>query len=193
MQHVTAQVSRATMISRAKVLRYRPEIGDLLVEAGVGWKPRRRWQRNLSGRSGRPQAGLSKRERRSPSRIFERLMVFRTPDLLREHGIVAIINVPVLIDEATWGILEADSTQPGCFDQWDVELSRVVANIMGVCSWHSNGQTKAYQATAEAVRQEAQFEMQRRELQHRSRTICKSSSLFFHDGHGSFPKKYGRH
>ena len=39
MQHVTAQVSRATMISRTKVLRYRPERGDLLVEAGVGWKP----------------------------------------------------------------------------------------------------------------------------------------------------------
>ena len=39
MQHVTAQVSRATMISRTKVLRYRPEKGDLLVEAGVGWKP----------------------------------------------------------------------------------------------------------------------------------------------------------
>ena len=27
------------MISRTKVLRYRPEKGDLLVEAGVGWKP----------------------------------------------------------------------------------------------------------------------------------------------------------
>jgi hypothetical protein len=39
MQHVTAQVSRATKIPRTKVLRYRAEKGDLLIEAGVGWKP----------------------------------------------------------------------------------------------------------------------------------------------------------
>jgi hypothetical protein len=39
MQHVTAQVSQATDITRTKVLRYRPDRGDLLVEAGVGWKP----------------------------------------------------------------------------------------------------------------------------------------------------------
>jgi hypothetical protein len=31
MQHVTAQVSRATMISRTKVLRYRPEKGDNII------------------------------------------------------------------------------------------------------------------------------------------------------------------
>ena len=63
MQHVTAQVSRATMISRTKVLRYRPEKGDLLVEAGVGWKPGVVGNATLAVDYSRPQAGLSKRER----------------------------------------------------------------------------------------------------------------------------------
>lgn len=39
MRHVAAQVSRVTNIDHVKVMRYRPEQGDLLIEAGVGWKP----------------------------------------------------------------------------------------------------------------------------------------------------------
>ncbi len=39
MRHVTAQVAGVTHIRRVKVMRFRPDRGDLLVEAGVGWKP----------------------------------------------------------------------------------------------------------------------------------------------------------
>jgi two-component sensor histidine kinase/putative methionine-R-sulfoxide reductase with GAF domain len=167
MQHVTAQVSRATMISRTKVLRYRPEKGDLLVEAGVGWEPGVVGNATLAvdyrspaGRAFQTGAPVTIEDIRATDE-------FRTPDLLREHAIVAIINVPVLIDGATWGVLEADSTQPGCFDQWDVSFLSVVANIMGVCLALEQANRKHIEATAEAVRQEAQFDMQRRELQHR--------------------------
>jgi two-component sensor histidine kinase/putative methionine-R-sulfoxide reductase with GAF domain len=167
MQHVTAQVSRATMISRTKVLRYRPEKGDLLVEAGVGWKPGVVGNATLAvdyrspaGRAFQTGAPVTIEDIRETDE-------FRTPDLLREHGIVAIINVPVLIDGATWGVLEADSTQPGCFDQWDVSFLSVVANIMGVCLALEQANRKHIEATAEAVRREAQFDMQLRELQHR--------------------------
>src|SRR3954449_4210013 len=38
MHHVTAQVSRVTHIRHVKVMRYRPDRGDLLIVAGVGWK-----------------------------------------------------------------------------------------------------------------------------------------------------------
>jgi hypothetical protein len=37
MHHVAAQVPRVTKIKRTKVMRYRPDKGDLLIEAGVGW------------------------------------------------------------------------------------------------------------------------------------------------------------
>jgi hypothetical protein len=39
MQHVVAQVSRVTNVERIKIMRYRPERGDLFIEAGVGWNP----------------------------------------------------------------------------------------------------------------------------------------------------------
>src|SRR5215218_7487497 len=38
MQHVTAQVSGLIRVKHVKVMRYRPDTGDLLIEAGVGWK-----------------------------------------------------------------------------------------------------------------------------------------------------------
>lgn len=39
MHHVVAQVSRVTGVERIKILRYRADRGDLLIVAGVGWKP----------------------------------------------------------------------------------------------------------------------------------------------------------
>jgi GAF domain-containing protein len=37
--------------------------------------------------------------------------------LLQDHGIVSLVNVPVLIEGAAWGVLEVDSTRPRDFSQ----------------------------------------------------------------------------
>jgi len=133
MQHVTAQVSQATDITRPKVLLFRPDRGDLLVEAGVGWKPGVVGNATLAvdykspaGRAFQTGAPVTIEDIRETDE-------FRNPELLREHGIVSVINVPILIDEATWGVLEADNTQPSSFDQWDISFLSVVANNIGVC------------------------------------------------------------
>jgi hypothetical protein len=39
LQNAAAQVARITHIEHVKIRCYRPDRGDLLVEAGVGWKP----------------------------------------------------------------------------------------------------------------------------------------------------------
>lgn len=39
LQNAVAQVARITDIKHVKALRYRPDRGDLLIEAGVGWRP----------------------------------------------------------------------------------------------------------------------------------------------------------
>ena len=192
MQHVCAQVSQATKIARTKVLRYRPDRGDLLVEAGVGWKPGVVGNATLTvdyrspaGRAFQTGAPVTIEDIRETDE-------FRNPDLLRQHGIVSIINVPVQINGATWGVLEADSTQPGSFDQWDTSFLSVVANIMGVCLALEWANTKHIEATAEAARQEATSICDCGSFNTVSRTICKSLSLFFREGHGSFLRKYGR-
>src|SRR3954469_4647837 len=85
MQYVAAQVSRVTHIEHTKVMRHRPEKGDLLIEAGVGWKP------GVVGHS------ILSIDHRSPAgRAFQTGAPvaihdlnggdeFRIPDILREH------------------------------------------------------------------------------------------------------------
>jgi two-component sensor histidine kinase/putative methionine-R-sulfoxide reductase with GAF domain len=167
MQHVVAQVSRATMIPRTKVLRYRAEKGDLLIEAGVGWRPGVVGNATLAVDYKSPAGRAFQTGGPVTIEDIRETDEFRNPELLREHGIISIINVPVLINGATWGVLEADSTQPGSFDQWDVSFLSTVANIMGVCLGLAHAHAKHVEAAAESVRQEAQFDMRMRELQHR--------------------------
>jgi hypothetical protein len=39
LQNAAVQVAHITHIKHVKILRYRPDRGDLLVDAGVGWNP----------------------------------------------------------------------------------------------------------------------------------------------------------
>jgi two-component sensor histidine kinase len=167
MQHVVAQVSRVTGIERAKVLRYRPESGDLLVEAGVGWKP------GVVG-----NATLAVDYRSPAGRAFQTCAPvaiknlpasheFRYPDLLRDHGIVSLLNVPVMINGQTWGVLEVDSVSPYQFDEWDIGFLTTVANVMGVCLALDNGRQTNFNAIAENSRKTAQSQTLIREMQHR--------------------------
>ena len=104
------QIARAVEIHHVKVLQYRRRTSDLLLVAGVGWK---------EGVVG--TATLSADLRSPPGRAFQTAEPISITDLdeqkeyahselLKEHGIVSLTNVPILIDGAAWGVLEVDST-----------------------------------------------------------------------------------
>jgi two-component sensor histidine kinase/putative methionine-R-sulfoxide reductase with GAF domain len=167
MHHVAAQVSRVTHIERSKVMRYRPDRGDLLVEAGVGWNP------GVVG-----HATLAVDHRSPAGRAYQTAAPvaihniyespeFRVPDLLREHGIVSLLNVPVMIDGSTWGVLEIDSAEPETFDEWDVSFLSTLANVMGACLALHNAQQKSIDEAAQRAREQAEAAVALRELQHR--------------------------
>jgi two-component sensor histidine kinase/putative methionine-R-sulfoxide reductase with GAF domain len=167
MHHVAAQVARVTHIAHVKVMRYRPDKGDLLIEAGVGWKP---------GVVGNVSLAV---DHRSPAgRAFQTgtpVVVqdlgdnedLRVPKVLREHGIVSLLNVPVMMDGRTWGILEVDSTTPVSFDEWDIGFLSTLANIMGTCLALHEAEQKTIEAAAQQARERAQSDIVLRELQHR--------------------------
>jgi two-component sensor histidine kinase/putative methionine-R-sulfoxide reductase with GAF domain len=167
MHHVAAQVSRVTRIERSKVMRYRRDRGDLLVEAGVGWKP------GVVG-----HATLAVDHRSPAGRAFQTATPvaihniydssdFRVPELLREHGIVSLLNVPVMINGHTWGVLEVDSAEPAIFDEWDVSFLGTLANIMGACLALHEAERQGIEAAAQRAREQAQADVAVRELQHR--------------------------
>ncbi|HYD30360.1 MAG TPA: GAF domain-containing protein, partial [Azospirillaceae bacterium] len=119
LEQAARQAARATAVTHAKVMRYRPQHGDLLVVAGVGWK---------EGVVGPTRLGIDMAS--PPGRCFQtrRPVIvddirdnreFRYAPILQEHGIVSILHAPVTIDSEVWGVIEVDSENPRSFDEHD--------------------------------------------------------------------------
>jgi two-component sensor histidine kinase len=167
MHHVVAQVSRVTGVERIKIMRFRADRGDLLIVAGVGWKPGVVGSVTLAvdysspaGRAFQTAVPLTIEDIRESDE-------FRLPEVLRDHGIVSLVNVPIMVNGLTWGVLEADSTRPWRFDEWDISFLSIVANIMGICLALCEAKQKGVEARADIARQNMHFDNVIRELQHR--------------------------
>jgi two-component system, sensor histidine kinase PdtaS len=167
LDQAVVQVARAVEVDHVKVLRYRPKSADLFMVAGMGWK------------DGVVRAATFPSDLRSPpGRAFqtgEPLVIedtgaapgFVIADVLKDHGIVSLANVPILIDGAAWGVLEVDSTVRRDFSEDTVEFLLAAALIIGAAIQRD----RAYRDGANAV-VEANADGQRRdvllkELQHR--------------------------
>ncbi|MCB5176370.1 sensor histidine kinase [Microvirga lenta] len=167
LQYVTAQVSRVTHIRHVKVMCYRPDHGDLLTVAGVGWKP------GIVGNATFPLDSASPPGRAMQTAApviiedFPNETEFRMSTVLRDHGIVSLMNVPVRIDGRTWGVLEVDSEEARTFDEGDVIFLSTFANILGVALLRLETERKAADAEAEHARQKSFSEVVLREFQHR--------------------------
>ena len=166
MDQAVLQIARAVEIHHVKILRYRPETSDLLLVAGVGWKP------------GAVQSATFSTDLRSaPGRAFQTAEPVSIRDLgqqtdyvasefLVEHGIVALSNVPVLIDGAAWGVLEVDSTVVRDFTQDTTEFLTAAAAFIGTMLRHTvmpDEQARLMAAVAAAQNGEILL----REMQHR--------------------------
>jgi two-component sensor histidine kinase len=167
MQHATAQVSRVTHIQRVKILRYRPDRADLLIEAGVGWNPGVVGTATFSIDSASPPG---RSIQTAAAVVIEDLPndpEFRLSPVLRDHGIVSLLNVPVMMDSRTWGVLEVDSAEPRSFDQGDVTFLTTLANILGVALLRNETERRAADAAAHCARERSFSEIVLREFQHR--------------------------
>jgi two-component sensor histidine kinase/putative methionine-R-sulfoxide reductase with GAF domain len=169
LHHATAQAASVTHIKRAKVMRYRPECGDLLVEAGVGWNDR------VVG-----HATLGVDHRSPPGRSIQTAGPIAIEDLpndteydysglLRDHGIVSLLNVPIMIDGRTWGVLEVDTERPTVFDEIDIEFLGTLANVLGAVLSRHEAEQKLGRAETARVRQKSSYDIALRELQHRTK------------------------
>jgi two-component sensor histidine kinase len=187
MQHVAAQVSRVTNVERIKIMRYRPERGDLFIEAGVGWNPGVVGNVSLAADYQSPAGRALQTGAPVTIENFARAPEFRIPDVLREHAIVSMVNVPVMIDGVTWGVLEVDSTRPQRFDEWDIGFLTVVANVMGICLALCQARQQRLDGLTEAARLRAQFQMTIREVQHRIKNNLQIIIAFLSQRMGDAP------
>ncbi|GEO12736.1 sensor histidine kinase [Microvirga aerophila] len=194
LHYVTAQVSRVTHIRHVKVMCYRPGKGDLLLVAGVGWKP------GIVGNTTFPLDNASPPGRCMQTAapvVIEDLpndTEFRMSPILREHGIVSALNVPIRIDGRTWGVLEVDADEPRAFDESDVTFLGTMANILGIALLRHETDTKAAEAVAESAREKSFAEVVLREFQHRVKNNLQTiiSFLALQRRHASTPEDRSR-
>jgi two-component sensor histidine kinase len=194
LHYVTAQVSRVTHIRHVKVMCYRPDKGDLLLVAGVGWKP------GLVGNATFPLDSASPPGRCMQTAapvIIEDLLddtEFRMSPILREHGIVSTLNVPIRIDGRTWGVLEVDANEPRAFDEGDVTFLSTMASILGIALLRQESDAKAAEAAAESAREKSFAEVVLREFQHRVKNNLQTiiSFLALQRRHASTPEDRSR-
>lgn len=167
LQHATARVSAVEHIKHVKVLRYQPDSGDLLIVAGVGWKPGVVGHTLLSSDSASP---VGRSMQTAMPVIVEDIASnpeYRCPDVLREHGIVSLVNVPVMVDGKSWGVLEIDSDQPRTFDQSDIAFVSTFANILGVALKSHETEQRALAAAEEHLHERTRSQILMREMRHR--------------------------
>jgi len=167
LQNAVAQVARITHIKHVKALRYRPDQGDLLIEAGVGWHP---------GVVGHVSFGADRHS--SPGRSLQTgapVAVtdirndpeFRYAEVLREHGIVSVCNVPIFVDGKHWGVLEVDTEEMTSFDEFEVHSLSIFANIIGLSLAQRFAEADALRAVTDTSATQTHTEILLRELQHR--------------------------
>src|SRR5579871_3908638 len=167
LQNAVAQVARITHIKHVKILRYRPDQGDLLVEAGVGWKP------GVIG-----HVSFSADRFSAPGRSIQTGVPvavediandpeFQYADVLREHGIASVLNVPIFVDGRHWGVLEVDTVEKTTFAEFEVHSLTVFASILGLSIAKDAAQEAIVKAASLINDSKSTTEIMLRELQHR--------------------------
>jgi two-component system, sensor histidine kinase PdtaS len=167
LQQAVVQVARAVEIDHVKIMRYRREKADLLLEAGTGWK---------HGVVGNARFPIDLRS--PPGRAFQTGEPVVIPDtaqapeftispVLQEHGIVSLANVPVLIEGAAWGVLEVDGTAPRDYSAETLNFMHAASTTIGVAIQRAQIAKAETEALAAAAAETHSREVLLAEMQHR--------------------------
>ncbi|KTS76328.1 histidine kinase [Pseudomonas oryzihabitans] len=125
-------VGDALSTDLSKVLEIERGAHQALVRAGVGWQPGVVGQARISLGERSSEAYSIKVSRPVITPDIEREERFDLPEFLREHGVVALVNVPILLPGGKpYGLLQVDAREPRDFGEEDVEFLRTYATILG--------------------------------------------------------------
>jgi two-component sensor histidine kinase len=165
LDQIVVQVARAVEIDHVKVLLYRQATSDFMVAAGYGWKEGvvRRTTLAADMRSPAGRAFLTA----EPVSIADASVAdIEMPQMLKDHGIVSLANVPIFIDGAACGVLEVDSTIRCDFSGDTTNFLMAVAATIGAVLQKQaaeRSESETLSATMEAQYQDLLL----REMQHR--------------------------
>jgi two-component sensor histidine kinase len=126
---LTAEGLRAEF---CKVMEYIPAENELLVRAGVGWDAGVVGKARVGADLASPAGFALRTGKPVISNHLEDEERFRTPELLRQHGIHRAMNVILQGDGRPFGVLEVDSRSDDKFVEHDLAFLQGTANILGM-------------------------------------------------------------
>jgi signal transduction histidine kinase len=132
LQEATRLVALGLATSFCKVLEYLSDKGTLLVRAGVGWKDHVIGIATVGADLNSPAGYALHTGKPVIANDLPSERRFRTPRLLRRHGIQRAINVILSTGGKPFGVLEADSEVGGAFTEHDIDFLQGAANLLGV-------------------------------------------------------------
>lgn len=116
----------------SKVLEYIPAENRFLLRAGVGWDPGLVGVASVGADLESPSGYALRTGKPVISNHLENEERFRTPDLLRAHGVRRAVNVILQGDGTPFGVLEVDSRSEGRFTEHDISFLQGAANVLGM-------------------------------------------------------------
>jgi two-component sensor histidine kinase len=160
LQEATELVSDAIDVELVKVLELLPGGQDLLVRAGVNWRPGVVGHATIPAQGGSAAGHALRTDRPVISEDINTENRFSIPELLREHRVKSTVNVVIRGDNQPFGVLEVDSRKPRRFGHDDIDFLQNYANLLAVAIDRVNTQRDL----AESARRQ---EILVSELQHR--------------------------
>jgi two-component sensor histidine kinase len=157
----------------SKVLEYIPAENRLLMRAGVGWDPGIVGKASMGADMESPSGFALRTGKPVISNHLENEERFRTPELLRAHGVRRAINVILQGDGTPFGVLEVDSRSEGEFSEHDISFLQGAANILGMAIERQRYE----QRLRDAVERQ---EMLVREINHRVKNSLQLVVSMFH-------------
>ncbi len=126
---LTAEALRAEF---CKVLEHVPAENRLLLRAGTGWAPGVVGTASVGADLASPAGFALRTGKPVISNHLGNEERFRTPEVLRQHGIHRAMNVILQGDGRPFGVLEVDSRSEGEFVEHDLAFLQGAANLLGM-------------------------------------------------------------
>lgn len=131
-----------------KVLELLPAENRFLVRAGVGWSPGVVGVAKISADLDSPAGFALRCGTPVISNHLEIETRFKTPEILRQHGVRRAMNVILQGDGKAFGVLEVDSRSPTEFVEQDIAFLQGAANILGMAIEREREERKLREALA---------------------------------------------
>jgi two-component sensor histidine kinase len=125
-------VGEALGTDLAKVLEIEQDGKSVFMRAGVGWKPGYVGKVHLPMRERSSETYSIRVAKPVVTQDIDKEDRFELPDFLKEHGAVAIVNVPIFLPGGKpYGLLQVDSRECRDFGEEDIAFLRTYATILG--------------------------------------------------------------